>query len=237
MSLQHEIAQFLQTDPVINRIHFRYQVGRETFLFHAGDYRAIGARIGRGTISVVEGSFEDSEKFGARYEMTDRLILQFPTRSLSSDDAKAAVVHECTHAIQDMQVMRIRVADGEVCAYLAEHVWRTEVSRRRTFSRFMLSRAQADRIARSERARENQSGAVDISGAARGIVRRYRMTERRVSLYSSHVALLRQAISRHGIYREIAELEFDTNGVRRFPPSPTELERPERNLRILDRMY
>lgn len=222
-----EMTAFLRNDPCIAKINFRYHVGENLFYhIHSGDYRTIGLRIAHGAIDIKKGSFKDSESFGGMYNsLHDRLTTRFPTSGLRSDTAKGIVVHECTHAIMDMQVMKPSFPDFEICSYLAQAVWSSEVRRRRRFSQWTISSKQNERIKNSPQALKNAGDAGDIHGAANRIVERYDMTRKRVSLYRHQADELRQALRRHDIYRGNMDKTAWTDGI-----PPTRPDIPESRL-------
>lgn len=115
-----QISHFLQTGPILQNFNFPRLYLPNVFGYKPRDYAEIGMLIGQGKIPVVlnEGKIEGAAAF---YQLkANRLNLTSATAPLNTPEHWATIVHEATHAIQDMKKWRMTLAEMEADAHFAQ---------------------------------------------------------------------------------------------------------------------
>ena len=113
-----DIVNFLKRDPQVARLNFAYKTYK---IWPAGYQVDVVDAINSGDIKVKFDSGAVSTGAGATY-FVDFDTLELPTGfSLTSTTEKALIVHECTHALIDLQKIGVHPAhETEAVGYLAE---------------------------------------------------------------------------------------------------------------------
>jgi hypothetical protein len=82
-------------------------------------FKGVADAIKAGKISVEIGG---TGGFSAFYQSSGN-TLTLGSTDLSTDSKRALVIHECTHAICDLQGIRFRAVNGEAAAYTAQALY------------------------------------------------------------------------------------------------------------------
>jgi len=94
----------------------RFRVGPVTV--SAAGYRKVAEYIEADAIKIkVGGKGTDPSYF------MDSNTLRFPSDSESSNERRATILHECTHALIDIEELHVLRLEGEVAAHLAQYAY------------------------------------------------------------------------------------------------------------------
>lgn len=116
LSKKQELISLL-TDPVLQEVNFICM----NCWISGKDYGIIANKVKNGHIKVNFHSFTGFGGKNVYNSMWNTLILH---KSLfDSEYGKAMVVHEATHAIQDMKRQSLTVGNSEVAAYIAAYIY------------------------------------------------------------------------------------------------------------------
>ena len=111
MSLKQDVLEVL-SDPVLGKMNFFVM----DVHIESRQYLKISYLIENDAIQVEQGEKEGK----AAYSMShDRLVTQ-RENPLASLEQRGLIVHECTHAIIDMDELRVTRVTSEAAAYLAQ---------------------------------------------------------------------------------------------------------------------
>lgn len=115
-----QIAHFLRTGSILQNFSFPRLFLPNLPGYKPRDYAEIGALIAQRTIPVVlnEGAIKGAAAF---YQLgANCLNLTAATAPLNMPEHWATIVHEATHAIQDLKKWRMTLAEMEADAHFAQ---------------------------------------------------------------------------------------------------------------------
>lgn len=115
-----QIAHFLQTGPILQNFNFPRLCWPNVAGYKPRDYAEIGSLIAQGKIPVVlnEGAIDGAAAF---YQLkANCLNLTAATAPLNTPQHWSTIVHEATHAIQDMKKWKLTLAGMEADAHFAQ---------------------------------------------------------------------------------------------------------------------
>lgn len=128
MSIQADVAAVLRNDPS-DRINFtvdnvtvnRKQMESVALAVEAGDIavetEGAGSALGAGYSSYVHRQWKEGEK-----KLIGKISLAGPN-TVKSNVGKAAIFHECVHALKDVKSFKVTMQDDEVVAYIADALY------------------------------------------------------------------------------------------------------------------
>lgn len=120
------LASFLKADSAVKKMTFpRLRFPRLHRLgYFADDYVNIANKIESGTIKVYQTKQDQTDFNGTYSSDSGKDFFAFPRQAVNSISSYAGtIVHEATHAIQDLKEWRMSPLESEVDAHFAEALY------------------------------------------------------------------------------------------------------------------